>query len=136
MALLLCVYAWPSGWRRLAAAALRLPSPFPVPSLHLYSIQPHAPSTKFSLGQVTNVREAIRWLSYTYLYTRMRKNPLPYGVSWEELMADPTLEAARRRLVGEAARELRDRMARDVPDLTAGIGVSCGEGSPKTGSVQ
>lgn len=91
------------------ASPIPFPFSFIAPLLHptpcpLHEILP---------CQVTNVREAIRWLSYTYLYTRMRKNPLPYGVSWEELMADPTLEAARRRLVGEAARELqRCRMAR------------------------
>uniref|UniRef100_A0A1D2A263 Activating signal cointegrator 1 complex subunit 3 n=1 Tax=Auxenochlorella protothecoides TaxID=3075 RepID=A0A1D2A263_AUXPR len=84
----------------------------PIESQFVIGLVDHL-NAELVLGTVTNVREAIRWLSYTYLYTRMRKNPLPYGVSWEELMADPTLEAARRRLVGEAARELqRCRMAR------------------------
>lgn len=45
--------------------------------------------------QVTNVREASQWLSYTYLYTRMTQNPLAYGISWEELSADPPLEGHR-----------------------------------------
>lgn len=34
-----------------------------------------------ALGSVTNVEEAVRWLSYTYLYVRMRANPLVYGIS-------------------------------------------------------
>ena len=46
-------------------------------------------------GTVTNVKEAIAWLSYTYLYVRMMQNPLPYGLSWQELAADPRLDARR-----------------------------------------
>ncbi|GAB4820015.1 hypothetical protein N2152v2_007061 [Parachlorella kessleri] len=65
------------------------------------------------LGTVTTVREASLWLSYTYLYTRMTQNPLPYGVGWEEVAADPRLERHRRKLITEAARELqRSKMAR------------------------
>ena len=45
---------------------------------------------------MTNVKEAMAWLSYTYLYVRMLKNPLPYGVSWQELTADPRLDGRRR----------------------------------------
>ena len=37
------------------------------------------------LGTVTNVKEAIAWLGYTYLNIRMTKNPLPYGITWETL---------------------------------------------------
>lgn len=36
---------------------------------------------QIALGSVTNVDEAVRWLSYTYLYVRMRANPLAYGIS-------------------------------------------------------
>lgn len=34
-----------------------------------------------ALGSVTNVEEAVKWLSYTYLYVRMRANPLVYGIN-------------------------------------------------------
>jgi replicative superfamily II helicase len=34
------------------------------------------------LGTVTNVREAVAWLSYTYLNTRIRRNPLAYGLTY------------------------------------------------------
>ena len=44
---------------------------------------------------MTNVREASLWLSYTYLFVRMLRNPLAYGVGWEELTADPRLEGRR-----------------------------------------
>lgn len=33
-------------------------------------------SFQISLGSVTNIEEAIEWLSYTYLHVRMSKNPL------------------------------------------------------------
>ena len=39
---------------------------------------------QISLGTVTNVDEAVKWLSYTYLYVRMRMNPLVYGINYKE----------------------------------------------------
>lgn len=42
-------------------------------------------------GTVTNIREAVIWLQYTYLYIRMQKNPKVYGISNEELQRDPSL---------------------------------------------
>ena len=33
---------------------------------------------------MTNVDEAVRWLSYTYLYVRMRINPIVYGINYAE----------------------------------------------------
>jgi len=36
---------------------------------------------QITLGTVNNVEEGVKWLSYTYLYTRMRKNPLAYGIN-------------------------------------------------------
>ncbi len=35
---------------------------------------------------MSNIAEAVQWLSYTYLYIRMRSNPLVYGIKqdyWE-----------------------------------------------------
>ena len=37
-------------------------------------------NAEISLGSVTNVEEAVKWLSYTYLFVRMRRNPLVYGI--------------------------------------------------------
>lgn len=37
---------------------------------------------QISLGTVTNIEEAVKWLSYTYLYVRMRCNPLAYGLNY------------------------------------------------------
>lgn len=58
------------------------------------------------LGSVTNMREAITWLQYTYLYVRMRRNPPLYGVDMDELKSDPTLVRMRLNLVHSAALKL------------------------------
>lgn len=36
-------------------------------------------NAEISLGTVSNVSDAVRWVGYTYLYVRMRKNPMQYG---------------------------------------------------------
>lgn len=59
------------------------------------------------LGTVTNIREAVQWLSYTYLSIRMTKNPLPYALTMQDLMADPSLQQHKRALVAEAAKQLK-----------------------------
>ena len=58
---------------------------------------------EISLGTVTNMEEAVAWLSYTFLYVRMRKNPTVYGIKYQELKDDPTLESKRREIVTDAA---------------------------------
>lgn len=59
-------------------------------------------------GTVNNIREAVIWLSYTFLFVRMKKNPLAYGMKIEELLDDPQLEQKRKSLVVNAA-ELLDK---------------------------
>nr|KAJ3419799.1 activating signal cointegrator 1 complex subunit [Polyrhizophydium stewartii] len=63
-------------------------------------------NAEISLGTVTNLDEAVRWLSYTYLYVRMRKNPFQYGLDWNELHNDPMLASRRRDLLTAASRTL------------------------------
>lgn len=38
-------------------------------------------NAEIALGTVANVDDGVRWLGYTYLFVRMRKNPLQYGKS-------------------------------------------------------
>jgi antiviral helicase SLH1 len=38
-------------------------------------------NAEIALGTVMNVSEGAEWLSYTYLFVRMRKNPMVYGKS-------------------------------------------------------
>lgn len=40
-------------------------------------------------GSVTNMKDAVNWLSYTYLYIRMLKNPKHYGIPGDEIEEDP-----------------------------------------------
>ncbi len=35
-------------------------------------------------GTVTTIEEAVEWLSYTYLYVRMLRNPLAYGITHQQ----------------------------------------------------
>jgi activating signal cointegrator complex subunit 3 len=57
-------------------------------------------------GTVTNMREAVSWLSYTYLFIRMLRNPISYGVTWDEHKRDPMLELKRVELISQAAKRL------------------------------
>ena len=63
-------------------------------------------NAEITLGTVTNVDEGVAWLSYTYLYIRMRKNPMMYGLGHEQLADDPLLGQRRHELIVAAAREL------------------------------
>jgi hypothetical protein len=42
-------------------------------------------------GTISNIRDAVNWISYSYLFIRMRRNPEIYGVDPKELKEDPTL---------------------------------------------
>ena len=55
------------------------------------------------MGAIQNIKEAIDWLGYSYLYVRMLRNPTLYGVSVEELEKDPLLEQRRADLIHTAA---------------------------------
>ncbi|CAG8568952.1 618_t:CDS:10 [Ambispora leptoticha] len=63
-------------------------------------------NAEISLGTVTSVDEAIAWLGYTYLFVRMKKNPLVYGMDHETPINDPELLQRRRELVIIAAKKL------------------------------
>uniref|UniRef100_A0A8C5CI20 Small nuclear ribonucleoprotein U5 subunit 200 n=1 Tax=Gadus morhua TaxID=8049 RepID=A0A8C5CI20_GADMO len=58
------------------------------------------------LGNVQNVKDAVNWLGYTYLYVRMLRNPTLYGVSHDDRSADPLLERRRMDLIHTAANVL------------------------------
>ena len=63
-------------------------------------------NAEISLGTVQNVDEAVKWLSYTYLYIRMKKNPFNYGIDLKVLIDDPTLLKRRQDLIIAAAKRL------------------------------
>jgi antiviral helicase SLH1 len=64
-------------------------------------------NAEISLGTVTTVSEAVQWLGYSYLFVRMQKSPLMYGIEWAEIRDDPQLVLRRRKLIIDAARILQ-----------------------------
>ncbi|KAI5956342.1 mug81 [Candida jiufengensis] len=63
-------------------------------------------NAEISLGTVTNVDEGVQWLGYTYMITRMKKNPFAYAMSWQEIQEDPTLVNRRREMIVSCAKRL------------------------------
>jgi pre-mRNA-splicing helicase BRR2 len=64
---------------------------------------PDALNADVVMGAVQNMKEAIDWLGYSFLYVRMLRNPTLYGIAAEELESDPLLEQRRADLVHTAA---------------------------------
>lgn len=70
-------------------------------------------NAEITLGTISNVEEAVEWLSYTYLFVCMRINPHVYGIEYSEVLQDPQLEAKRQALIVGAAMSLhKARMIR------------------------
>ncbi|KAL2340704.1 hypothetical protein Fmac_008644 [Flemingia macrophylla] len=90
---------------KLAYYLRLLTSQLPIESQFISSLKDNL-NAEVALGTVTNVKEACAWLGYTYLFIRMRMNPLAYGIGWDEVMADPALSLKQRSLVIDAARAL------------------------------
>ncbi|KAH8295111.1 hypothetical protein KR018_007271 [Drosophila ironensis] len=89
-----------------------LTNQFPIESNFVQCLADNL-NAEIGLGTICNVEEAIEWLSYTYLFVRMRINPHVYGIEYSELMKDPTLEARRRALIMGASMSLdKARMMR------------------------
>lgn len=64
-------------------------------------------NAEIALGTVTSVPEAVQWLGYSYLFVRMQRNPMSYGIEWTEISNDPQLVQRRRDLIIKAARVLQ-----------------------------
>ena len=43
-------------------------------------------SAEIVLGSISSVKDAVNWLSYTYLYVRMLRNPQLYGIGSSDLI--------------------------------------------------
>ncbi|KAF7355212.1 putative helicase mug81 [Mycena sanguinolenta] len=65
-------------------------------------------NAEISLGTVANTGDGVRWLGYTYLFVRMRKNPFIYGISRDATGDDPQLGNKRHELITAAAKKLAD----------------------------
>lgn len=90
---------------KLAFYLRLLTSQLPIESQFLSSLKDNL-NAEVALGTVTNVKEACAWLGYTYLFIRMKTNPLIYGISWDEVIADPNLISKQRSFITDAARAL------------------------------
>ncbi|XP_060822453.1 U5 small nuclear ribonucleoprotein 200 kDa helicase [Bombus pascuorum] len=55
------------------------------------------------LGTIQNIRDAVTWLGYTYLYIRMLRCPSLYSINQDKLKEDPLLELHRADLIHSAA---------------------------------
>ncbi|KAK9771279.1 putative Helicase mug81 [Seiridium cardinale] len=64
-------------------------------------------NAEIALGTVTSIPEAVQWLGYSYLFVRMQRSPMTYGIEWAEIRDDPTLVQRRRQLAIQAARTLQ-----------------------------
>ncbi|PIA58140.1 hypothetical protein AQUCO_00500228v1 [Aquilegia coerulea] len=87
---------------KLAYYLRLLTSQLPIESQFINSLKDNL-NAEVVLGTVTNVKEACAWLGYTYLFIRMKSNPLAYGIGWDEVIADPSLMSKQRSLVTDAA---------------------------------
>ena len=74
--------------RKLAHYLQMLTLQKPIESRFVSRLCDHL-SAEVALGTVSSVREAVIWLSYTYLFVRMCRSPLVYGVPFEQAQVDP-----------------------------------------------
>ncbi|KAI1766214.1 Sec63-domain-containing protein [Hypoxylon sp. FL1150] len=64
-------------------------------------------NAEIALGTVTSIPEAVQWIGYSYLFVRMQRSPMAYGIEWAEIRDDPTLVQRRRQLAIQAAKTLQ-----------------------------
>lgn len=89
-----------------------LTNQFPIESNFIQCLSDNL-NAEVTLGTISNVQEAIEWLSYTYLFVRMRINPQVYGLNYSDVEDDPSLDAKRRQLIHTSAMALdKARMVR------------------------
>lgn len=72
------------------------------------------------LGNITNIKDAVNWMTYTYLYIRMLKNPVLYGISLSEIENDK-FALQRRTDICHTAANLLDRHGLIKYDKKSGI---------------
>ena len=100
----------------------KLVRPIPIESNFTKQLADHL-NAEVVGGTVTNLREAVQWLNYSYLYIRMMKNPLAYGINADQKFNDPMLRTRCLELVTEAAKLLdSNKMLRYDKD-TGNLGV-------------
>ncbi|KAF0687130.1 Aste57867_21101 [Aphanomyces stellatus] len=79
----------------------------PIESALIKTLPDHL-NAEIVSGTVANMSEALTWLSYTYLFIRMMKSPMNYGMSYDERANDPMLVQKRTSLLKQAIQTLED----------------------------
>lgn len=82
-----------------------LTNQFPIESNFIACLADNL-NAEVALGTITNVDEGVQWLSYTYLFVRVRLNPQVYGINYQDVQDDPMLERWRRENISIAAKKL------------------------------
>lgn len=72
----------------------------------LISKLPDMLNAEIILGTIQNMKDAVTWLGYSYLYIRMLRQPTLYGISHDHLKQDQLLEQHRADLIHTAATQL------------------------------
>nr|MBE5726316.1 lethal (3) 72Ab [Cucujiformia] len=78
---------------------------FPIES-QLITKLPDMLNAEIILGTIQNMKDAVTWLGYSYLYIRMLRQPTLYGISHDHLKQDQLLEQHRADLIHTAATQL------------------------------
>ena len=91
---------------KLARYLALLTAQLPIESQFIAALPDHL-NAEIILGTVTTLSEAVTWLGYSYLQIRMGKNPMHYGIAYDELAQDPQLVGRRRALLVDAIQTLR-----------------------------
>ena len=63
-------------------------------------------NSELVLGTIQNMKDAVTWMGYTYLFIRMMRQPALYGVQMSAIKEDPKLEKHRSSLIHAAAHTL------------------------------
>ncbi|PLW27351.1 hypothetical protein PCANC_22703 [Puccinia coronata f. sp. avenae] len=63
-------------------------------------------NAEIALGTVRTLDEGVQWIGWTYLFVRMRKNPMVYGLTISDVENDPLLGSKRHSLIEIAAKKL------------------------------
>ena len=60
-------------------------------------------NSELVLGTIQNMKDAVNWLGYSYLYIRMMRSPGLYGIKPIAIKDDPKLATHRANLIHSAA---------------------------------
>ncbi|KYB27053.1 activating signal cointegrator 1 complex subunit 3 [Tribolium castaneum] len=94
-----------------------LTSQAPIESQFLNNVPDHL-NAEIVLGTVSNLKEAMEWLTNTFVYCRIKKNPLVYGLTFTEIWEPEKLFQYLERKLFDAASTLESaQMVRFNPTL-------------------